>query len=316
VTGLRDVTAIAAGETHTCALRRDGSVACWGATIIARIERPDPAEVGVATTVRGIGPADAIFAGDHMSCARVGDTPWCWGRPDVDRPPQRPTAMRALKGAEELAFGKGYACARVGGELRCALEDPRTWKLARRYSALPGISDARALSAGSNHLCALRDRGRVSCFGGMTVGDGPYRGDWSAGFEVEDVAPARRLLPTGGAHGCVLRDDGEVRCWGDAGHGQLGHGLAQPWRRPVAVAGLRSPRALAGGWDHTCAITQTREVVCWGRNDVGQAGWTPPPRELPEVTIDRRSGKDPVASQMRGLLARRLAPVVVTRLAR
>src|SRR5262249_53775642 len=64
VAGVTEITAIAAGVDHTCALRADGSVWCWG-------------ELGVLIGNNGYGPgpipglpkARALSAGADFSCA-------------------------------------------------------------------------------------------------------------------------------------------------------------------------------------------------------------------------------------------------------
>jgi hypothetical protein len=134
---------------------------------------------------------------------------------------------------------------------------------------------------------------------------------WLRQTPIKEITNAVRLMPSGHSHVCAELTDGEVRCWGSAGDAQLGNGLSQPWRRPVAVLGLRSPRAMAAGWGHTCAVTQQREVLCWGRNDAGQAGTVELGVTVPELRLDRRTGKDSVAGQMRGLLRLRREPAAV-----
>ncbi len=80
VPGVTDVAALAAGESHTCALRRDGSVLCWGSNAQGAVGvagegiQPNP------VIVAGAGPAVRIAAGYHHTCVVRRDRSLvCWG---------------------------------------------------------------------------------------------------------------------------------------------------------------------------------------------------------------------------------------------
>jgi alpha-tubulin suppressor-like RCC1 family protein len=74
-----DATAIAAGAAHTCAVGRDGSVTCWGASDAGQVGRSAEA---VANPVRVDGLSDvvAVSAGGAHTCAvERGGAVRCWG---------------------------------------------------------------------------------------------------------------------------------------------------------------------------------------------------------------------------------------------
>jgi alpha-tubulin suppressor-like RCC1 family protein len=84
VTGLSGVTAIAAGENHTCALRSDGTVECWGSNSSGQLGPSGPTgRVDSTTTpvpVPGLRDVTAIAVGTGSSCALLKDrTVKCWG---------------------------------------------------------------------------------------------------------------------------------------------------------------------------------------------------------------------------------------------
>ncbi|MCY3953136.1 MAG: hypothetical protein OXG69_11425, partial [bacterium] len=63
-------TAIAAGHSHTCAIRADGTIACWGGNDSRQSDAPD-------------GQYTAIAAGHSHTCAiRADGTIACWGGND------------------------------------------------------------------------------------------------------------------------------------------------------------------------------------------------------------------------------------------
>src|ERR1041384_3085648 len=94
------------------------------------------------------------------------------------------------------------------------------------------------LALGYGHVCALHERGPVSCWGG------DYDGELGDGGTLTRGTPALVTglvdadhIAAGDVHTCVLRR-GEVACWGDNAHGQLGDGTMTTSRTPVAVPGI------------------------------------------------------------------------------
>ena len=81
VTGLAGVVALAAGgEDATCALRADGTVACWGAGAGGQLGNWGTANESTPVPVYGLSGATAVAAGNDYFCARLRDaTIACWG---------------------------------------------------------------------------------------------------------------------------------------------------------------------------------------------------------------------------------------------
>ncbi|MEM9191408.1 MAG: MopE-related protein [Myxococcota bacterium] len=132
------------------------------------------------------------------------------------------------------------------------------------------------VAVGHNFSCAVRDNGRIVCWGAngagqLGVGDTLPR---STPVVVEVAAgvplPAARSVSLGREHACAVTDAG-VYCWGADGNGQLGDSaafIAQP--RPVLVSS--SYIAVATGDFHTCANSAAGTVDCWGADAAGQLG--------------------------------------------
>ena len=81
VFGITDATAIAAGDGHSCALRQNGTISCWGNNYHGQLGNGQNRQnSSIPVQVTGITDATAITAGPGHSCAlHQGGTVSCWG---------------------------------------------------------------------------------------------------------------------------------------------------------------------------------------------------------------------------------------------
>lgn len=114
---------VAAGQGHSCAVRTDGDVFCWGSNTYGETGQTDPGDVLVPKRVAGISDAVDVVAGEDFTCALIeGGSVSCWGNNrygqlgiatdtggDVAHP--TPTAIPALPPVEQLTAGYQHACA-------------------------------------------------------------------------------------------------------------------------------------------------------------------------------------------------------------
>jgi uncharacterized delta-60 repeat protein len=136
VSGVPSVSALALGESHSCALTSAGEVYCWGANDSGQLGNnnlvfasPTPAQVAGL-----FGDTVAIAAGGDNTCAlRAGGSVYCWGANysgqignnlgyiGITDPVAEPTEMIGITGATAISVGAEHVCALVtGGQLRCA----------------------------------------------------------------------------------------------------------------------------------------------------------------------------------------------------
>jgi len=143
VVGIDDAVAISSGWNHTCALRSDRTIWCWGgngdgATAYGSLgdgtfeqRRATPAPVV------GIDDAIAVEAGGWSTCAMRADrSVWCWG------------------------YGE-----------RGTLGDGNATNSATPVQVL-GMSDAQTLALGRWHACVSRSDDSVWCWGDIDWGGG------------------------------------------------------------------------------------------------------------------------------------------------
>ncbi|MEQ8840827.1 MAG: S-layer homology domain-containing protein [Acidimicrobiales bacterium] len=329
-------TMITAGDQHSCA-SLDGAVRCWGRNAVGELGLGDgetrgdePYEMGASLAVVDLGDgrtATALDAGTTHTCALLdNDAVRCWGYnmfgelgvgdgatrgnnpgemgddlPEVDLGPGR-TAVA-------ITAGGGHSCAVLddsmvkcwGGNYGGALGLGDTLNRASNFPVVdlgPGRT-ATAITAGSNHTCAILDDGTVKCWGyngeaggvaagQLGLGDTINRGDdpheMGANLPPVDLGPDRTAtaITAGTNHTCAILDDDTTKCWGFNATGQLG--LGDTINRgddpdemganlpPVDLGPGRTATAITAGTNHTCAALDNGTIKCWGANLLGRLG--------------------------------------------
>ncbi|NMO18212.1 chromosome condensation regulator RCC1 [Pyxidicoccus fallax] len=132
---------------------------------------------------------------------------------------------------------------------------------------------ARKVTVGTRHACALLETGGVRCWGDAgLVGDGT-RAPRPTAVDVRGLGSGVLSVSAGGQHTCAVLEGGTVRCWGDNSRGQLGTGDTQASLEPVEVPGLgANVTSVTAGQSHSCALHAGGQVTCWGANDRLQLG--------------------------------------------
>ncbi len=295
------VTAMAAGNGHTCALSSTGDVYCWGYNSAGQLG-PNGTGGGTPVLVSDLGgPASAIAVGVNRSCAVVSGTLLCWGQNgrgqlgdgtttnrNTPAPVTGPGGSGSLSGVTAVALGMSHSCAIASGAVYCwgdnsdgrvgvGVDDSVTPDFLTPQ-AIPSLAGATALGAGRYHSCALMAGGSVQCWGEGYWGQ---LGNGAQGTGSGQNAPVSvsgltgaTALAVGSAHSCVLAG-GAPRCWGHNYAGQLGngaHGGSDASSTPVAVTGLTGMAAIAAGDASTCALDSAGMARCWGDGSDGQLG--------------------------------------------
>ena len=288
VTGLNDVTAIAAGWYSTCARVRDGSVWCWGDGQSGQLGSGTSAGSSVPVAVSGVTAATAIsVSGTHACALLVTGTITCWGDDGsgelgngATQGLSTPVPVTDVSGAIAVTAADSFTCALLsdgrvvcwGGNGSGQLGNRTTTDSATRVRVL-GLSGATALSASSVGSFACASDGRVACWGlgsNGQLGNGTTVGSTVAG-PVSGVCNAT-AVSAGSQHACALLTDGTVSCWGSNLSGQLGSGSTISSSTPESVVGLTGASSIVAGGSFSCALRRDGRVACWGDNSVGQLG--------------------------------------------
>ena len=171
-----EVTAIAAGQSHSLALLKNGTVWAWGegtfgqlGTCCSESVAPAPVEVLALREVT------AISAGQNHNLALLKNgTVMAWGdnRAGQVGIPRSPSSQNLGTGPEECPPAKTGRIEGLYGKIEgCAL---KPWQVS-------GLSEVTAISAGGNHSMALLGNGTVKAWGEDSSGQ---LGNGSMGQEV------------------------------------------------------------------------------------------------------------------------------------
>ena len=246
--GLAGITAIAAGERFSMALRADGTLFTWGDNSQGQLGLGDVQARLSPTAVPGTGTVVAIAAGANHALALRSD-------------------------GSVLAWGKNS-----DGQLGVGDFDARAVPTPVAALAGRGITQ---LAAGEFHSLALSSDGRVRGWGSSLRGEVGVAANTANGFG-NFVLPA--LLPgvagasaiaAGARHSMALLNDGTLRTWGDNGAGRLGNGLSGSFSQSTFVAQIpqiSTVTAIGAGKNHSLAIVADGRAACFGDNFFSQCG--------------------------------------------
>jgi alpha-tubulin suppressor-like RCC1 family protein len=262
VSGGHAFIALAAGSAHTCGLKTDGSLHCWGNNAYGQLGIGTTASAAVPVRV----PAPdarrfvAVAAGDYHTCAITDDgTAYCWGS----------------QLAGELGVG-------AVAPAQC-VTDYAVLPCSTRPMAVAGGLTWRRVTAGHLYTCGIATDDRAYCWGMNSAGN-LGTGDVSVRNAPAAVAGGRSFaaISAGAFHTCAISSTGQALCWGLAQQGQLGIGSHTPGMcpaaagpvpcatAPVLVASDGDWRQLDSAFYHTCAVTRAGRLFCWGLNNGGQ----------------------------------------------
>jgi alpha-tubulin suppressor-like RCC1 family protein len=249
---LSGVVAIAAGMSHSLALKIDGTVWAWG-----------------------YGYFGALGDGTQNGHSRAGIVPGLTGITAIASHASHSLALQTGGGAS----GSVWAW---GPNDQGQLGDGST---VNRLSPVKVAEQAVHLAGGASHTLVLKADGSVWGTGFNDrgqLGNGTLNTPQTVFAPAFVGAPNIVKLTASGVHSLALTTDGEVWATGNNNTGQLGDGAATDTSQPVrslfledvmdVAAGAFSPSAWVSTNTHSVAITADGRVWTWGSNYYGTLG--------------------------------------------
>jgi PASTA domain/Regulator of chromosome condensation (RCC1) repeat len=251
LSGLSDATAIAAGFSHSLALKDDGTVVAWGCVTAGT-------DHGQCSVPVGLSGVTAIAAGSAHSLALKSDgTVVAWGC-GVGNDRGQCSVPVGLSGVTAIAAGTSHSLALKSDGTVVAWGCSPSSNFGQ-CSVPIGLSGVTAIAAGETYSLAVKSGGTVVAWG--------CSGFPEFGCLVPGGLSGVTAVAAGDRHSLALKGDGTVVAWG-CGSG-TDFGQCSP---PNGLAGVT---AIAAGWSQSLALKGDGTVVAWGCGDypeVGQCG--------------------------------------------
>ena len=241
VRNLTQVTQITAGNHHTCAIKADRSLHCWGYNEFGSLgdggvdDQIEPVQAQISNVIQ-------VAAGAHTCALSSDNHVWCWGYNGYG------------------AVGNGQIADVVGAPER-----------------VQGLSDVSSIALGDYHSCALQTNGLVKCWGKNGHGELGNNSVANRNTPVRmlDIENAISIA-CGTRRTCVLLDSGRMRCVGLGTTGQLGTGDPAVDRRLANTSVLINDPVMRMGFgpgsELNAAVDRNNNAFAWGPNHLGQLG--------------------------------------------
>jgi len=248
-------SSVTTGGNHTCALKTDKTVVCWGEDFAGESIPPQEEFLsikGSGDNTCGLTTAGTVscwgldyFYGDIKPSSEQfiylgrGDNFYtcgikpdqsieCWGDVKIDEIPSGQFT--------QVSASRSHSCAlTTDNQIQC-------WR-----DALPLEGVFSQVAVGPNYSCGITSTdATIEC-----QGDNIY-GKATPPSDVQFVS-----LSLGWGHACGVKTDGFVACWGNNSYGQ-------------AIAPQEQFLEVSVGDFHSCGITLENELLCWGDNMLDQ----------------------------------------------
>lgn len=299
---IQDAIAASTGDNFSCAVRRDGSVLCWGRNYAGQLGNgvPDAGDfaphVVVDASLAPLTGVTLIRSTYVQTCVIRGAARevWCWGGGSSGQLGTGTTADSNVavpatelgSGAIDLALAGSHALALLSdGTIRGVGDDgcDELAEVAPSAAALvasPGpVTGASSIATSSYDACAVTGA-TLSCWGFVSASLGSPTGTFmtcggcpgactSTPQAIAQPAthPITHLFGPSGGTFFGTSDDGALYVWGGA-FGEPYTSAPMPLAIPLSAPAVE---AHVGG-SAACLLTSDGDVRCWGKNDHGQLG--------------------------------------------
>ncbi len=229
-------------KSHSCGIKSDNTLWCWGSSGFGQRGDGTTSSVGVPVQeALGLPKWTKVTAGAYHSCGLLTNgTGWCWG-------------------------------ANFFGQLGNGTNVSSLSPVPVTFSGMWRTISAGGTTPDLGHTCAIDMNNKAYCWGyGMQGQLG--NGSTAAQLLPTPIVGFWREISAGGLHSCGIRQFGRVWCWGQGTSGQIGNGAFASSLTPLITVGTMKRFAIDAGGAHNAEIRISTLAWTWGLNGSGQLG--------------------------------------------
>ncbi len=283
-------TFVATGYRHSCAIKTDGTLWCWGRGDNGQRgeNATAPSNQTTPVAVSGGGTWKRVAAGNAHSCGiKSDDTLHCWGANSSGQLGDNSTTQRLVPTVtsgggiwKHVATSSSHTCAittvgaaycwgyNTNGQIG---DNSTTGRLVPTAVAGGGVWEQTAVTVAQT--CAVKSDGALWCWGGVSSPFGVFLADGTSNGSLIPVAASGGgswtgvTMGTQSSHACVISsNDGSLNCWGSNASGQL---TVTEYSTPYSTIGVQALCGSPSGKPGTLLYNADHNVMqyCDG------AGW-------------------------------------------
>lgn len=282
--------AIDAGEGHTAAIKKDGTLWTWGYNNFGQLGDATNKNKSIPTQVGTSSNWSNVSTGNNFTIALKTDgTLWAWGNntsgelgdgTNVNK--NSPIQIGNSRDWQSISTGSSFTAAiKTNGTLwfwgsnsRGQLGNGSSNNTIYSPTQTGIANDWQTISCGGSHIIGLKTNGSLWAWGNNEygqVGDATGNNIRSTPNHI-GTATNWKSISTGAEHSIALKSDGTLWGWGYNVGGQLGDGTTS-YRIVPTLIGLDSNwESVSAGGNHTTAIKFNGTLWATGRNNYGQLG--------------------------------------------
>jgi alpha-tubulin suppressor-like RCC1 family protein len=296
-----DLYTISSGNTHTAAIKTDGTLWTWGSGIYGQLGTNDTTNRSTpVTTFAGGSTWKSISCARSLNAAiKTDGTLWTWGNNGqgqlgTNDITDRSTPVTTFAGGtnwKQVECGKFHSI--VSNAFVAAIKtDGTLWTWGANpqgqlgtngggnkstpVTTFAGGTNWKQCSSGNNQCTAIKTDGTLWTWGLQTLGRlGNATTSGNALTPVTTFAGGTdwKQVSSGGYHIAAIKTDGTLWTWGNNFQGQQGTNDTTQRSTPVTTfSGGTNWKQVSGGNTHTAAIKTDGTLWTWGSGFSGQLG--------------------------------------------
>ena len=288
------VTSLAAGTEHTCAINSSNALFCWGDN--SYYELGNNSMVGSTTPLNIASGYSDVYSGFEASCAKsTSGGYYCWGYNGTGAISasgsfyiNTPTLLST--NINLLFMGTGITCGTTFGSPAASCwgsnANGQTGNQTAFFNFSPLISSPgqnyKSVRTSTDYSLGITTAGELRGWGSLPgIGDSESVALSTGGNVVTKAASGANFF-------CYITSAGVLNCLGANDSGQLGNGSTTYSSSSVVADPGVAYSDLSLGYTsyYGCGITVAGVLKCWGANTYGQLGDGTTTNRLSPVTID------------------------------